>query len=92
MSVGAPPFPVEMGRTILKGMAETAKLRRRWFHFTPDCVLLALLPVWGMLLLLKRLLNQHFDCFQQVYDERFAAKYGFWRPIVAGRLVKDIVA
>jgi hypothetical protein len=27
-------------------------------------------------------LDQHFETFQQVYDERFAAKYGFWRPIV----------
>ena len=27
---------------------------------------------------LWRLLDQHFDSFQQVYDERFAAKYGFW--------------
>ena len=31
---------------------------------------------------LWRLLDQHFDSFQQVYDERFAAKYGFWRPVV----------
>jgi len=31
---------------------------------------------------LWRLLDQHFETFQQVYDERFAAKYGFWRPIV----------
>ena len=23
-----------------------------------------------------------FQSFQQVYDERFAARYGFWRPIV----------
>src|SRR3990172_6742159 len=29
---------------------------------------------------LWRLLDQHFDAFQQVYDERFAARYGFWRP------------
>jgi hypothetical protein len=28
------------------------------------------------------LLDQHFEPFQQVYDERFAAKYGFWRPVV----------
>ncbi len=28
---------------------------------------------------LWRLLDQRFDCFQQVYDERFAAEYGFWR-------------
>ncbi len=31
---------------------------------------------------LWRLLDQHFDSFQQVYDERFQAKYGFWRPVV----------
>jgi hypothetical protein len=31
---------------------------------------------------LWRLLDEHFETFQQVYDERFAAKYGFWRPIV----------
>jgi len=28
------------------------------------------------------LLDEHFDSFQQVYDERYQAKYGFWRPIV----------
>jgi len=31
---------------------------------------------------LRRLLDAHFDSFQQFYDERFAAKYGFWRPVV----------
>ena len=31
---------------------------------------------------LWRLLDQHFETFQQVYDERFEAKYGFWRPVV----------
>jgi hypothetical protein len=31
---------------------------------------------------LWRLMNQHFETFQRVYDERFAAKYGFWRPII----------
>jgi hypothetical protein len=31
---------------------------------------------------LWRLLDQHFDSFQQVYDERFQEKYGYWRPIV----------
>ena len=31
---------------------------------------------------LWQLLDQHFETFQQVYDERFAAKYGFWRPVV----------
>ena len=30
---------------------------------------------------LWRLIDEHFDSFQQVYDERFQAKYGFWRPI-----------
>jgi hypothetical protein len=28
------------------------------------------------------LIDEHFDSFQQVYDERFQGKYGFWRPIV----------
>jgi hypothetical protein len=31
---------------------------------------------------LWRLMERHFEVFQRVYDERFAAKYGFWRPIV----------
>ena len=31
---------------------------------------------------LWRLIDQHFPAFRQVYDERFQAKYGFWRPIV----------
>jgi hypothetical protein len=31
---------------------------------------------------LWRLMDQHFDFFRQVYDERFQAKYGFWRPVV----------
>lgn len=31
---------------------------------------------------LWRLLDEHFDSFQQVYDQRYQAKYGFWRPIV----------
>ncbi len=30
---------------------------------------------------LWRLLEQH-DSFQQVYDDRYQAKYGFWRSIV----------
>jgi len=29
-------------------------------------------PLW-------QLLNQHFDEFERVYDERFTDKYGFWR-------------
>lgn len=31
---------------------------------------------------LWRLMDQHFESFQQLYDERFEAKYGFWRPVV----------
>ncbi len=31
---------------------------------------------------LWRLMDQHFETFQQVYDERFQTKYGFWRPVV----------
>jgi hypothetical protein len=31
---------------------------------------------------LWRVIDQHFETFQQVYDERFAAKYGFWRSVV----------
>ena len=31
---------------------------------------------------LWRLLDEHFDCFRQVYDEQFQAKYGFWRPLL----------
>ena len=31
---------------------------------------------------LWRVIDEHFDAFQQVYDERFQAKYGYWRPIV----------
>jgi ribosomal protein S27E len=31
---------------------------------------------------LWRLLDQQFDSFQQVYDERFVAQYGYWRPVV----------
>ncbi len=31
---------------------------------------------------LWRLLDRHFPSFQQVYDERYQAKYGFWQPIV----------
>ncbi len=27
-------------------------------------------------------MDEHFDSFQQVYDERFAAKYGYWRPVI----------
>jgi hypothetical protein len=28
-------------------------------------------------------MDRHFETFQRVYDERFQAKYGFWRPVVA---------
>ena len=31
---------------------------------------------------LWRLMDRHFETFRRVYDERFQAKYGFWRPIV----------
>lgn len=31
---------------------------------------------------LWQLLDQHFDSFRQVYDQRYQAKYGYWRPIV----------
>ena len=31
---------------------------------------------------LWQILDQHFETFRQVYDERFQAKYGFWRPII----------
>ena len=31
---------------------------------------------------LWRVMDRHFATFQRVYDERFEAKYGFWRPIV----------
>ena len=28
------------------------------------------------------LIDEHFETFQQVYDERFQDKYGYWRPVV----------
>ena len=31
---------------------------------------------------LWRLIDEHFDSFQQFYDERFQAKYGFWRLVI----------
>ncbi len=31
---------------------------------------------------LWRLMDRHFAVFAQVYDERFQAKYGFWRPVI----------
>ena len=27
-------------------------------------------------------IDEHFDTFQQVYDVRYQAKYGFWRPVI----------
>jgi len=32
---------------------------------------------------LWRVASGHFDEFERVYDERYAAKYGFWRPIIS---------
>jgi len=32
---------------------------------------------------LWRVFDRHFETFQQVYDERFQGKYGFWRAVVA---------
>ena len=34
---------------------------------------------------LWRLMDQHFETFRRVYDQQFAAKYGFWRPVTAIR-------
>ena len=31
---------------------------------------------------LWRLIDQHFNAFKQVYDERYQGKYGFWRPVI----------
>ena len=31
---------------------------------------------------LWRVLDEHFDSFQQVCDQRYQAKYGYWRPII----------
>ena len=31
---------------------------------------------------LWRLLDEHFETFQHVYDHRYQEKYGYWRPIV----------
>ena len=31
---------------------------------------------------LWRLIDRHFDSLQQVYDDRYQAKYGYWRPII----------
>ena len=32
-------------------------------------------PLW-------RLLDQHYDEFQRVYDQRYQKRYGFWRPVI----------
>ena len=45
------------------GMTETSKSRRRWFNVTPDRVLLALLPLWGMLFL-----SEHFHWLSKEYS------------------------
>ena len=31
---------------------------------------------------LWRLMDEHFETFQHLYDDRFQAKYGYWRPVV----------
>ncbi len=31
---------------------------------------------------LWQVIDRHFPSFQQLYEERFAAKYGFWRPVI----------
>ena len=33
---------------------------------------------------LWRVMDEYFETFRQVYDERFQAKYGFWRAVVEG--------
>lgn len=32
---------------------------------------------------LYKLLQAHFDHFEQVYDERFVRDYGFYRPVIS---------
>ena len=50
---------------------------------TPPCVALPLYrPRDSQASDLCALMDQHFPTFQQVYGERFHAKYGFWRPVV----------
>ena len=39
---------------------------------------------------LYRLLDEHYDRFERVYDERYQKRYGFWRPVI-GRTV-DLAA
>ncbi len=31
---------------------------------------------------LWQVIDRHFPSFQQLYDERFAGRYGFWRPVI----------
>ncbi len=40
---------------------------------------------------LWRVMDRHFANFQQVYEDRFQAKYGFWRAVV-GRSVEAFLA
>ena len=40
---------------------------------------------------LHRLLDGYFRQFEQVYDERYQKRYGFWRPVIA-RTVEKFLA
>lgn len=40
---------------------------------------------------LYRLIENHFEVFATVYDERFARRWGYWRPVVA-RMVEKYLA
>lgn len=31
---------------------------------------------------LYRLVEEHYEDFEQVYPDRFQARYGFWRPVI----------
>ena len=31
---------------------------------------------------LWRLIDEHFETFRQVYDDRYQSKYGYWRPVI----------
>ena len=37
---------------------------------------------------LHRLLDGYFRKFEQVYDERYQNRYGFWRPVISGTVEK----
>ncbi len=37
-----------------------------------------------------KLVRSHFDAFEQVYDERFQPKYGYWRPVIRTAIDKYI--